>query len=354
MLKLGNQTFLALLDTGSADTWVVGTDFKCTSKNHNQCNFNTTYQTTESFTTITDRKLDIQYATGERLQGKLGFEKVTLGDVTVQNATVGIIHTGEWKGDGVSSGMLGLSAFSTDTRAFPLNFDADKDENISNIPYEPLISTMYQQGLIAPYFSIALNHQTEGPGVLALGGLPTLPIRYEKTSTSAKFEYLIFDDGSINKPGNFKKEYSLYMIRPAGFTAGSRTIKMSVNAVIDTGSPFNYVPPEVANAVNRGWSPRATMDKTLGQWIVNCDATPPEFGVVINGTKFIVAKEDMAIKGGAGTLPVVKEKGKCLSTVQTSGIFSFGVHILGTPFLKNVVAVFDIGAAEMRFLNRIR
>jgi hypothetical protein len=284
----------------------------------------------------------------------MGLEKVTLGGVTVPNATVGVIHTGAWQSDGVSSGMLGLSAFSADTRAYPINFDADKDENLTIIPYDPLITTMYQQGLIPPHFSIALNHLNEGPGVLALGGLPGSPIRYENASTRAKFEYLVFDDGSINKIGSFKKEYSLYMIKPSGFTVKDQTIQLSVNAVIDTGSPINYMPPQVADAVNKGWSPRATMDNELGQWIVNCDATPPEFGVVINGTKFVVLKEDMVVKGGAGTLPAVKQKGKCLSTVQASGLFSLGVHILGTPFLKNVVAVFDIGAAEMRFLKRTR
>jgi hypothetical protein len=353
-VKLGNQSFLALLDTGSADIWFVGSDFKCTSKSASSCNFRTTYKTTESFRPITDRKMDISYDTGERLQGKMGLEKVTLGGVTVPNAIVGIIHTGQWRGDGSSSGMLGMSAFSSDTRAYALNYDPSKTPNNPFIPYEPLLANMHKQGLTAPYFSIALNRQNESPGVLALGGLPGASIRYENASTSAKFEYLIFKDGSINTPGNFKKEYSLYLIKPTGFTAGSRTIKMTVTAAVDTGSPINFVPPEVSEAVNRGWSPRATFDRRTALWNVNCDATPPEFGININGTKFVVAKEDMVVKGGAGTLPSISESGKCFSTVQSSGVVDYGLQILGTPFLKNVVAVFDIGAAEMRFLKRIR
>jgi hypothetical protein len=353
-VTLGNQSFLALLDTGSADIWFASSDFKCTSKSPSSCNFRTTYKTTESFRLITDRKMDIMYDTGERLQGNLGLEKVTLGGVTVSNATVGIIHTGQWRGDGASSGMLGMSAFSSDTRAYPLNYDPNTNPNIPFVPYEPLIAIMHKQGLTAPYFSIALNRQNESPGILALGGLPGASIRYENASTRAKFEYLIFKDGSINTPGNLKKEYSLYLIKPTGFTAGSRTIKMIVTAAIDTGSPMNFVPPDVSEAVNRGWSPRATFDRRSALWIVNCDATPPEFGININGTKFVVAKEDMVVKGGAGTLPTILENGRCFSTVQSSGVVDFGLQILGTPFLKNVVAVFDIGAAEMRFLNRIR
>jgi hypothetical protein len=352
-IQLENQSFMALLDTGSADTWVVGSDFNCTSKIKSHCIFSSSYKTTSSYSPVKDRKLDVLYSSGERLQGSLGLEKVTLGGVTISNATVGIVHKGSWLSDGVSSGVIGLSAFSGDTRGFDLKTDPENDDNATNIPYEPLITAMYQQNLTAPYFSIALNRPNEGPGALALGGLPGPPIRYENKSSAAKFEYLIFDDGSYNKPGNFKKEYSLYMIRPEGFNVGSRNMKMSVNAILDTGSPLIYVPPDVATAFNKAWIPSAKVDEKSSQWVVNCDAIPPPFGVVINGTTFEVAKEDLAIKGGVGVLPEI-EGGKCVSAVQMSGLFSFGVHILGTPFMKNVVSVFDVGAAEMRFLKRIR
>jgi hypothetical protein len=213
---------------------------------------------------------------------------------------------------------------------------------------------MHQQGLVKPYFSVALNRVNEGSGFLALGGLPGPPIRYEEKFTSAKFEYLILEDGSIGKFGNKVKEYSLYMIKPQGFAVGRQNVTKVVYAIIDTGSPINYVPMDISKSINSQWKPPAKRDQKTWQWIVNCDAVAPDFGFIINGTRLMVSAEDMAINGGVGTLPEVKEKGKCLSTVQDSGIFSFGVHIIGTPFLKNHVAVFDIGAAEMRFGKRIR
>jgi len=58
-------------------------------------------------------------------------------------------------------------------------------------------------------------------------------------------------------------------------------------------------------------------------------------------------------------LPIPPGKGNvggvCISGIQNSkGSGTTAVSILGGIFMKNVVAVFDIGAAEMRLANRIR
>ena len=349
-IQIGNQSFLALLDTGSADTWIISSDFKCTRSSG--CNTLAGYKQTSSFVP-TDLKMDVSYSTGERMMGVLGRETVTFCNITAPNATIGIAEKGSWEGDGSSSGTIGL-AFPGDTRAYHEYIDDTSTEEVPNIPYTPLFTTMHQQGLVKPYFSIALNRVNEGSGFLALGGLPGPPIRHEEKFTSAKFEYLIFEDGSYGRMGNQVKEYSLYMIKPQGFAVGSQNVTMQVNAVIDTGSPINYLPTDISKSINSLWKPPAKRDQKTWQWVVNCNAVAPDFGFIINGSRLMVSAEDMAIKGGVGILPIVKEKGQCLSTVQDSGIFSFGIHIIGTPFLKSFLTVFDIGAAEMRFARRIR
>jgi hypothetical protein len=63
----------------------------------------------------------------------------------------------------------------------------------------------------------------------------------------------------------------------------------------------------------------------------------------------------MMMEPGVGAVPRITRKGNwCLSTVQQSGAFAFDKYILGSPFLKGHLAVFDIGAAEMRFAKRLR
>ncbi|KAF2435484.1 acid protease [Tothia fuscella] len=308
-IEIGGQSFLGLLDTGSSDTWVAGSNFNC-KRSRKPCKFPATY-------TKTNRR-----------------EVVTFGGITIPNAKIGIVHEGEFSVDEASSGIIGL-AFPGDTRAYALETNVYGDENAQSIPYAPLFTIMYQQGLLAPDFSVAMQRRNETNGVLALGGLPGLPIKYDSNFTTARFEYLIFDDGSYTRPGNKIKEYSLYMIKTTGFHIQKNSSKLAVNTIFDTGSPINYVPPQIAEDVARGFVPPAIRDQQTWQFVVDCNAVPPSFGVNINGTTLIVDPEDMVLKGAtrmgdAGALPVVTGKNKCLSAVQESNIFSLGVHITGS------------------------
>ena len=72
---------------------------------------------------------------------------------------------------------------------------------------------------------------------------------------------------------------------------------------------------------------------------MDCAARAPAFGVKIGGRNFVVNPKDMIQKDAAS--------GACLSAIQDGG--ATGPFILGDVFLNNVVAVFDVGAAQMRF-----
>jgi hypothetical protein len=352
-ITLGNQTFTALLDTGSADTWVTGVNFNCT-RGTDACNFGASYTPSSSFILDPRFKMDTLYGTGERLEGNIGQETVTFGNVTVHNQTIGVMYRGSWVEAVRTSGIIGM-AFATNTRKYAALADPYSEsanpEDRRPIPYNPLFTTMHQQGLIKPYFSLALNRVDESPGVLALGGLPGDPIRYSNTWAKAKFQFLTFENGSAIEP---ELGWSLYTIHTEGYSVDARNTTKQLVAFLDSGSPLIYVPRDVARKVNTGWKPAAKQDRISSKWIVDCDAVPPNFGIIINGTNLMVDVENMAVKGGIRALPEVKEPGRCLSAVQEASVLSLGLYVLGTPFLKSVVAVFDVGAAEMRFAQRIR
>jgi hypothetical protein len=355
-IEVGKQSFLAVLDTGSADTWILSQDFTCKG-----ClgTGGTGYKRTESFVAIPDLKLDINYSSGVALQGIVGREMVSLGNITASNVTIAIAERGQWPRNRVSkspiSGVVGM-AFPGDTRVFPKSVDVERLQTYANVPYDPVFTTMYKRGLVDPYFSIALNRPGERPGSLTLGGLPDLPIRYENEFTSAEFEYLIFEDGSYGRAGNNVKEYTLYMIQPQGFTVNGADAASHFLAIVDTDSPLNYLPGPMAAAVNRKFKPPAEKDRRTGQWTVDCGAVPPEFGLVINNTKLMIDPQDMKVKGGAQMLPQAGAGGKCLSTVQESNfaLLVAGYNIIGSPMLKSYLSVFDVGMGEMRFSKRIR
>jgi aspergillopepsin I len=82
-----------------------------------------------------------------------------------------------------------------------------------------------------------------------------------------------------------------------------------------------------------------------GAYVVDCNATAPVHGVTIGGSTFYINSTDMILPSGtdnSGTRT-------CISGINAGGDVSQGIFVLGGTFLRNVVAVFDVGAAEMRF-----
>lgn len=66
---------------------------------------------------------------------------------------------------------------------------------------------------------------------------------------------------------------------------------------------------------------------------------------MIGGSTFYINPTDMILPGGMDN----SEKKTCISGINAGGDVGQGIFVLGGTFLRNVVAVFDVGAAEMRF-----
>jgi hypothetical protein len=211
---------------------------------------------------------------------------------------------------------------------------------------------MIKQNLTTPMFSLALGD----PGVIAFGGLPGAPIRYDKTFTRAPIEFL-----SLNGANS----YQFYTISADGFTfSGTKTSKTPsggkspkprtpqtedtisktrTQVIIDSGTKLILLPDNVVTSINELWSPPASYDDYSDMYLVPCNASPPKLGVIINKQTFWVKSEDLVQDAGLG-------RRMCMSAVQSA---NDGASILGSAFLKSVVAVFDVGAGEMRFSARL-
>lgn len=105
------------------------------------------------------------------------------------------------------------------------------------------------------------------------------------------------------------------------------------------------VPRVIAENFAAVFRPRATSDNYDGSqsqiFHVDCKAEAPPLAVRIAGREFQINAEDLVINlGDAGcVLAVMTFDGEELS-------------VLGQPFLRSVLAVFDVGAGEMRFAAR--
>lgn len=101
---------------------------------------------------------------------------------------------------------------------------------------------------------------------------------------------------------------------------------------------------ELSEAINNAFEPAAEYDFIFGTYFTSCDATPPRVAVVIDGTPFWLSPEDLIMRDSRDPL-----SGLCSTTVATT---EEGPFILGDVFLKNVLAVFDVGDAVMQFAGR--
>ena len=373
----GDQTFTVIVDTGSSDTWLVGTNFTCINEPvpvplpEFACEFGTTYNVTEEFRQIPGENLNITYGRVLRIQvqalsdllfalgdgsfvtGIFGFQDVTLAGVTV-NQQIAIVDQAAWQGDGVSSGLIGL-AYPSITSAYQ-GTDPTQDSGLKQLQYNPIFTTMVVDELVKPVFSLAIERGDFG-GYLTLGGLP--PVTFVHRFAHTPIQILTL------KAYGLLTQYSFYTITTDGFRyPGSEQIKLrwstspnsmkqhasvtgfqvnqpsnitSFQVVVDSGTTLIYLPTDLADDINSKFSPPAGND--FGVYAVDCDAKIPQFAVVIGGQNFWINPRDM----------ILNDDGTCFSGIADGGT---GPYILGDVFFKNVIAVFDVGAAEMRFAPR--
>jgi hypothetical protein len=347
-VQFGDQKFMLVLDTGSGDTWVAGTGIECKSRSARACKSGPMYTKTSTFAAIPNQVFNTSYSDGEYMSGIMATETLTVGNVSVKNQHFGLVDKARWNGDGISSGILGLG-FPSITRAY----DTSNVKKGANIPYDTLFINMIRQRLVAPYFSIAFNHQGEAPGAFALGGLPGAPIRYSPTAAKTPLQEFAFDTRQTPKYDNVTVDYKIYAVTTDGFTVGNPSSSMEnvkAQVVIDSGSTRSYLPEKVIQEFYKAWSVPPKKDIFGLGYTVPCNSKPPKFGVKFNGAVIYFDPKDLIASGCAGCADI------CVPTIQAS--VDDGRRrtpsMLSQSFLKNVVAVFDIGAAEMRFYQRIR
>ncbi|KAI9691085.1 MAG: hypothetical protein M1822_008705 [Bathelium mastoideum] len=361
-IGFGSQSFQAVIDTGSSDTWLVRRGFACISyvngmrEGQAECAFGPQYVESSTFTEIPNQNFNVTYGDGEYLRGVMGFEEVSLDNVTVPVQEVGAVDYAAWTGDGVSSGIVGLG-YPGLTSAWEGSEQDASDDSVEEI-YEPIFMSMVSQGLIEePIFSLALARSNTSGGVLTIGGLPDQKdIAY--ANDFAKVSIEVLGSPEISGDDDFDMDYAFYAITIDGFPSPNASSRNStstgshkpsqakwpsitnVQAIVDSGTSLAYLPVPVSAAINGLFGSQGNYDPNSGTWFVDCNATAPSWSLVIGGQTFHIDPRDMIVEG---------PESNCVSGVQEA--FS-SFSILGDVFLKNVLAVFDVGNAEMRFAAR--
>lgn len=98
------------------------------------------------------------------------------------------------------------------------------------------------------------------------------------------------------------------------------------------------------DGIAEAFDPPAEYSDMFGFYVVDCDAIIPEVAVVINGTSFYLNAADLVLDAAKGI------NDPCFIAFNDGG--PNGPYVLGSVFLKNVLAVFDVENAVMEFAGR--
>lgn len=355
-VTIGGQAFQLVVDTGSSDPWVASTTFTCldtptrTTENQAYCSFGPLYDRTKSttFTQIPNRNFNVSYADGENLNGNMSTETISIGGINVSQQMFGVVEQAAWYGDSVSSGLIGF-AYSTLTSAYAGN-DPSKDVKGQQISYPTLFTNMYKRGLAAPIFSIALSRNSTNSGLLAIGGIPNIPyspyfatVPIQPVGINATTGEYVYQFYSVIIDGWAWSASQNAQFNMAGTSNRMKTdlVGNGTQVIIDSGTSLVYAPNNVAAGIAASFNPPAVFDSSEGAYSVNCNAVAPLVGVSIGKKIFYINPVDMFIQG-----PTL---GQCYLGIQPN---MGGLTILGDVWMKNVLAVFDIGAEQMRFAAR--
>ncbi|KAK5125051.1 hypothetical protein LTR85_001242 [Meristemomyces frigidus] len=355
-VTVGGQSFDVVVDSGSSDPWLVATNFNCFEyatldpETEDYCYFGTPYNASASSTyrVMANENFNISYADGESLAGSMGYESFTMGGITVPSQQFGVVNYAAWFGDGYSSGLVGF-AYRTLTSAYAGTNPA-QDQPGGQLLYNPLFVDMYTNQGVPPVFSLAIDRDPNNGGVLALGGIPNIPHSPVFASTP------IIPVGTNSSSGQLVYEFYTIVVDGFAYSASESTqfnpysnnnprktslVGNGSSAIVDSGTTLFYAPNDVAEGVGLLFSPPGTYDETDEVWLVDCDAKPPVFGVGVGGKIFYVNPLDLVLQ---------YSETQCISGIQPQ--FDSQFSVMGDVWMKNVIAVFDIGAEQMRFAAR--
>ncbi|KAK3844832.1 MAG: aspartic peptidase domain-containing protein [Linnemannia gamsii] len=306
------QNFTMVFDTGSSDMWVPSQ--ACITP---VCLTLMRYNNTASTTHRAEGKaFDVKYGDGSHVSGITAIDSVTLSGTKIVNQSFGLasVDDSTIAKKGVE-GVVGLGFGS-----------------VANIKgYSTLMETMIsRKNLTQPIVSIWMGRQrmggaTEGSGgAVIFGGVDT-------TKYVGNFTWVPI----VEKSSSWK-------IRFEGVSIAGKSLGLSGNALIDSGTSLIIVPSKVAS-VFHDHIPGAIEAPQVG-WILPCNTSVGDLNITISGQQFRVPAEELVV---LFRIPGYAEY--CKSAIDVSTSPSDTDWILGASFLKNVYSVYDYRSLAIGF-----
>uniref|UniRef100_A0A8R1I191 Peptidase A1 domain-containing protein n=1 Tax=Caenorhabditis japonica TaxID=281687 RepID=A0A8R1I191_CAEJA len=303
-----DQNFIVVLDTGSANLLIPGTN--CTTYCEKKRLFN---EKASSTYIATNRPWQIKYASGDAY-GTLGLDTVKIGgsyesQLAIPNSYLGVADT-------VGSDFK----WSPKEGIFGLAFTALAVDNIT----PPLINAINQKLLDQPIFTIWFD-QRGAPG----------------TSAGGAFTYGALDTTHCGPVIGYVPLTNVrhYQFEASGFSLGSYANTNSYQVITDTATSFLCGPQ--ANVDSLAKAAGATWDPTNQVYNIPCDADAGPIKLTIGSNNYEIQANNYILK---------IDTNSCLFAAIPQAYAGFGPSwILGGPFMRQYCNVHDIGKKRVGF-----
>jgi hypothetical protein len=354
-ITVGNQSVTAILDTGSSDIWFMQQDSQCLDPQTKQtspidlCGFGGPKLTpTTSFHEIPDAHMNDGYANGAGLLSTVAYSQISFGGLVVPQQEFGLVETTDFHYNGRATGLIGLG-YPVSTQVYPgndtstdmtCNITIEAENTACNQQYySPLLSTIFAEGLTPPIFSFAISRSATSGGTMAIGGIPD--IHSPQINVTRNAPAVTVPNEKV-KGWQFLSQYvtTVTGLDYVGASAGAGKGQYAV----DTGTVPIITDNTTAQAFNSRFDPPAWYNETMTTYVVQCNATAPHLSVEIAGTSFPVNPRDLILDLGP-------QYPYCASGMQ-AGASTAKANLLGSVWLRGVLAVFDVGNSEMFFTSR--
>jgi cathepsin D len=280
-----------LIDTGSANTWVMGSTCKSQS-----CSIHNTFGSSDSDTLKTSTKpFQLAYGTGE-VDGIIATDKVAFANYSL-SMSFGLVDTA-----------------SDDFNNYPmdgiLGFGPPQSNELSTKTIMQVLDE--QTNLKDNILGVHLQRAADGTndGELIIGGI-------DQSKFNGNLNYL-----PIQNPNSWEIKVDDVLLDGKACGFKGRT------AVIDTGTSYILIPPPDALTIHN----KIPGSSHTGEiYTVPCGSTT-NLQVAFNGVKYSISPKDYVGKPtGSG----------CTSNIIGHQAYGPEQWILGDVFLKNVYTVFD-------------
>ena len=348
-ISVGGQPLRMILDTGSSDTWFVTDTTECVDSatlkpfSGGKCGYGgPRFKQPGNFKPIIDLHFNTTYGNGNSIHGPMGYSRMTVGGLKIERQQVAKAKYVAADAEGKASGIMGL-AYPAETYCYRgTNLSADvvcnpKRPNCNRQYYSSVMTTLFADHITKPLFAFALSRSKSSGGVWTLGGIPEL----QSAEINASMASQVTIPNRLLDGTEVRLWYMADVDRVAYPGASSTAAKGQY--IVDTGTSAMILPAAEAKAINALFQPPAV--RSSGAYLVYCNATAPDIQIQFGGKGFGVNPSDMKLEAG-------DPSGICVSAVQEETGTGLPL-ILGNAFLKNVIAVFDVGRAEMTFASRM-